>query len=89
MDLNSLNKQLNKGKLPIELDYNIEPTVDMERLLYNAFYRTYEFHESKFPAGYDNIPGFHLIIQSLADNAKNPLEEMESRQMTTVYNEAK
>jgi hypothetical protein len=80
MDLRELNKALIHGKLPVELDYNIEPTVDMERLLYNAFYRTYEFHESKFPAGYDNIPGFDKLIQSLADNAKAPLEEMEARQ---------
>ena len=80
MDLKELNKLLNRGKLPVELDYNIEPTIDMERLLYNAFYRSYEYHESKFPAGYENIPGFDLVIQEMADNAKTPLEEMEARQ---------
>jgi len=81
MDINSLNKALRKGRLPTELDYNIEPTVDLNRLLYNAFYRTYEFHESKFPAGYESIPGLEKLIQSLADNAKSPLEEMEAREM--------
>lgn len=82
MDINQLNKELRKGKLPVELDYNVEPTVDMERLLYNAFYRTYEFHESKFPPGYDSIPGFDKIIQTMADTAKTPLEELEARQAT-------
>jgi hypothetical protein len=87
MDLTQLNKQLTRGKLPVELDYNIEPTIDMERLLYNAFYRSYEFHESKFPAGYDNIPGFDLLIQNIADNAKTPLEEIEARQQATKAEE--
>ena len=83
MDLREINKQLKKGKLPDELNFTLEPTLDFERLLYNAFYRTYEYHESKFPAGYENIPGFDLIIQDLADNAKTPLEEMEIRQNVT------
>ena len=87
MDLTQLNKQLTRGKLPVELDYNIEPTIDMERLLYNAFYRSYEFHESKFPAGYDNIPGFDLLIQNIADNAKTPLEEIETRQQVAKSEE--
>jgi hypothetical protein len=83
MDLREFNKLLNRGKLPIELNYNIEPTVDMERLLFNAFYRSYEFHESKFPVGYQTIPGFDLIIEDMANNAKTPLEEMEARQNVT------
>jgi hypothetical protein len=87
MDLRELNKQLKCGSLPDELNFTLEPTLDLSRLLYNAFYRSYEFHESKFPAGYDNIPGFDLLIQNIADNAKTPLEEIETRQQVAKSEE--
>jgi hypothetical protein len=84
MDLRELNKLLSKGILPEELDFTIKPRpeIDINKIKYNAFYRTYEFAESKFPPGYENIPGFDKIIESVRQGLENitPLEEMEFRQ---------
>ena len=59
-----------------------KPELDISKIKYNAFYRSYEFAESRFPKGYDNIPGFDKVIQAVADNLSEitPLEEIEFRQ---------
>ena len=84
MDLRELNNLLSRGILPDELDFTAKPKpeLDMSKIKYNAFYRSYEFAESKFPKGYENIPGFDKVIQSVADELAQttPLEEMELRQ---------
>ena len=81
MDLRELNKQLSKGELPDVLNYTVEhKPLDICDLKYNAFYRSYEFVESKFPKGYESIPAFDCIIQSIADKLEQeeitPLKEM-------------
>ena len=81
MDIRELNKQLSKGVLPDVLNYTIEQKpLDICDLKYNAFYRSYEFVESKFPKGYESIPAFDCIIQSIADKLEQeeitPLKEM-------------
>lgn len=84
MDLRELNKLLSKGILPEELDFTVKPRpeLDISKIKYNAFYRSYEFAESKFPKGYENIPGFENIIESVRQELENitPLEEMGLRQ---------
>lgn len=84
MDLRELNKLLSKGILPDELDFTVKPRpeLDINKIKYNAFYRSYEYAESKFPPGYENIPGFENIIESVRQELENitPLEEMEFRQ---------
>jgi hypothetical protein len=84
MDLRELNNLLSRGILPEELDFTIKPRpeLDISKIKYNAFYRSYEFAESKFPKGYENIPGFDKVIQSVRQEleTKTPLEEMEFRQ---------
>ena len=81
MDIRELNKQLSLGQLPDVLNYSIEQKpLDICELKYNAFYRSYGFVESKFPNGYESIPGFDCIIQSIADKLEKeeitPLKEM-------------
>jgi len=84
MDLRELNNLLSRGILPDELDFTAKPKpeLDINKIKYNAFYRSYEFAESKFPKGYENIPGFDKVIQSVKQEleTKTPLEEMEFRQ---------
>lgn len=84
MDLRELNKLLSKGILPEELDFTVKPRpeIDINKIKYNAFYRSFEYAESKFPPGYENIPGFENIIESVRQELEqiSPLEEMELRQ---------
>jgi hypothetical protein len=88
-----LVKLLNDGILPDELNFGLEKSTefDINDLKFNWFYKDYSFYESKFPVGYESIPGFDNIIQSMADNqTKLPLEEIEERQNSDigkVYNE--
>ena len=79
MDIKKLNLLLSQGICPDELNFGVESKqLDISKLKYNAFYRSYEFAEKKFPKGYESIPGMDIIIQGIADNLANtsPLEEM-------------
>jgi hypothetical protein len=77
---------LNKGILPdnfkfAEIFANSKNTViDLNKLKFNAFYKSYEYHASKFPDGHSSIKGFDKIIESIAENSKTPLEEMSDRE---------
>ena len=55
-------------------------SIDMNKIQYNNYYQSYEFFESKFPKGYDNIIGFSDVIEDMSKNAKlknlNPLDEI-------------
>ena len=55
--------------------------VDETLIQYNNLYNSYEYYESKFPDGYDSIPGFNLIISAIVKSTKfnNPLKEYNSR----------
>ena len=55
--------------------------VDESRLQYNDLYKSYEFYDSKFPEGYENIPGFNQIIDTIVEKSKenSPLIEYEKR----------
>ena len=78
-----LNKQLGSGLLPDELNFSIkrECEIDINKIKYNSFYRSYEFYESKFPKGFQNIPGFEKVIEHITFTAqekkKTPLEELD------------
>lgn len=88
--MDNLIKQLNQGILPNELNYNnIQNSdgIDVQKIQYNAFYRTYEFYEKKFPPGHEGIPGFNKIIEHIRDlNINNsPLKEIQERK--EIYND--
>jgi len=84
MDIKSINNSFIDGFIPnclfynASLEYNI--SIDMNKIQYNNYYQSYEFFESKFPKGYDNIIGFSDVIENMATNAKlknlNPLDEI-------------
>lgn len=82
-NIEELNDLLSQGILPDELNFGIkrEYELDLNKLKYNAFYRSYEFYESKFPKGYENIIGFDKIIEHITYKAqekkKSPLQELE------------
>ena len=81
MDIDAINKQILRGVLPDCLNFTLEAKpLDIVQLKYNAFYRSYEFVESKFPKGYESIPGFDKVIESIAEKLEKenitPLSEM-------------
>jgi hypothetical protein len=78
-------KKLNSGVLPNELNFSLEqPELDWSKVLFNTFYKSYEFHSSKFPDGFENLPAFDKIVNHMIENAKTPLEEMTKRQENNV-----
>ena len=84
MDIKSINDSFINGFIPNCLFYNTSAeynmSIDISKIQYNNYYQSYEFFESKFPKGYDNIIGFSDVIECMATNAKlkniNPLDEI-------------
>lgn len=80
-NIKELNNSLKAGFLPDELNYSLERpnnAVDISKLQYNAFYRSYDFFMNKYPKGIDSIPGFtdyiDYVVQTKAENT--PLKEL-------------
>ena len=84
MDIKSINNSFINGFITNCLFYNASSeynmSIDMNKIQYNNYYQSYEFFQSKFPKGYDNIIGFSDVIENMAANAKlknlNPLDEI-------------
>ena len=55
--------------------------LDLSMVRYNDLYKSYDYYNRKFPPGYDNIPGFPDVIQSIVEknNDTTPLQEYEKR----------
>ena len=79
---------LNRGILPDSLNFNLNqnPEIDIYKLAYNLRYKTIEYWESKFPDGYQNIPGFDKIIEKITEEAISPLEEISLKQEIAKIN---
>jgi hypothetical protein len=95
MSINSINKQLEKGELPIEFYDLIYPkekkeeiTIDWEKVKYNSFYRSFDYYNARFSCDYSHITGFDKVIQSIADKnkEKSPLDEILERQKVVEEN---
>jgi hypothetical protein len=74
----NFNRLLNKGICPAELNFGKrgeKEALDMSKLQYNAFYRTYEYHLSKIPKPLHKIPGIEKLVQIRMDNYAESLEE--------------
>ena len=69
---------LNRGILPDSLNFNRKncEQFDIYKVAYNLRYKTTEYWQSKFPEGFENIPGFDKIIDKIAEDAISPLEEI-------------
>jgi len=82
-NIEELNNLLSQGILPDELNFSIkrECELDLNKLQYNSFYRSYGFYESKFPKGYKNIIGLDKVIEHIVykseEKKKPPLQELE------------
>ena len=81
-------EMLNRGILPDSLNFNLNqsPAIDIYKLAYNLRYKTTEYWESKFPDGYQNIPGFDKIIEKITEEALSPLEEISLKQEIAKIN---
>ena len=81
--INDLNKQIEMGILPNELNFscsNAPEQIDISKLQYNAFYRSYDFYANKFPIGMvNNLPGFDKVLNYIVENKEDttPLKEIE------------
>lgn len=91
--LKNINKQLERGELPTEFNYtNIDDMlkIDMEKLKYNAFYRSYEFYEKRFEKELKYIPHFDKVVDMIVNEKEQlnitPLKEYEDRFETKEYN---
>ena len=78
---------LNRGILPDSLNFNQKQEFDIYKVAYNLRYKTTEYWESKFPDGYQNIPGFDKIIEKIAEESLTPLEEITLKQQENKINE--
>jgi len=80
MDIKSINNSFINGFIPNCLFYNASSeynmSIDMNKIQYNNYYQSYEFFQSKFPKGYDNIIGFSNVIENMAIKNINPLDEI-------------
>ena len=81
-------EMLNRGILPDSLNFNINQNqeIDIYKIAYNLRYKTTEYWESKFPDGYQYIPGFDRIIEKIAEEALSPLEEISLKQEIAKIN---
>jgi hypothetical protein len=54
---------------------------DPTKIQYNNLYKSVEYFEKKFAPGYQNIPGFSEVIETIAKNNydNSPLKEYEKR----------
>jgi hypothetical protein len=83
-DIKKIIRQLNLGILPDELNFNLTPPdeIDWAKVQYNTFYKSKDYFIGKMPhpEAFMKLPGADLIIQSIIDNVKTPLEEMKERE---------
>ena len=82
-NIKQLNNLIRSDILPDEINYSClrqqnQNTVDISKLQYNAFYRSYDFFMSKYPKGMETIPGFtdyiDYVVETKVDNT--PLKEL-------------
>ena len=85
-DLKRINKNLENGIIPPELNFSgtMNNNVDWEQVRYNAFYKSADYFLSKFPPGFENLPGVDNIIEDIILNSKSPLEEMKEREKKSI-----
>jgi len=78
-EINDVILQLNSGIIPNQLNFsktNFQEEIDWEKVRYNTFYKSFEYTASKFPAGFQCIPGFDKVIEMNIPKC-SPLEELD------------
>ena len=86
--IRKFNDMFNNGIVPDEFNYNSsdqpQQEIDWSKVAYNTFYKTPEYFLSKFPPGFENLPGADKIIDEMIIQAKSPLEEMREREQEAI-----
>jgi len=84
--MEKLNEDLNNGIVPPELDFSNklqESNIDWNKVLYNSFYRSYEFYEKRYAKEIAGIPGFDQVVRDLVETKEekkiDPLTEYNNR----------
>lgn len=88
-EIQQVINQLNNGILPNQLNFsktNFQEEIDWEKVSYNTFYKSFEYTASKFPPGFQNIPGFDKVIEMSIPKC-SPLEEMDRISSVVPNNE--
>ena len=78
--INELIKSLEKGELPQELNFTnigVDNSLDLAKVQFNTFYKSRDYIYGKFPVGFENLPGYDLIVDNILENIKTPLEEIQ------------
>ncbi len=77
-----IHETLDVGIMSDEFDFTTEgmekrrkSKIDMSKLQYQAFFRTFEYQKSKIPSGLHYLPGMDEIIKQNMINSTTPLEE--------------
>ena len=87
MSFNTILRSLEKGVCPPELCFNLkaDEEIDWQKVRYNSFYRSNDYFEGKFPAEFENIPGFDKVIDIIVEKNKEntPLKEISERGSVT------
>lgn len=82
-DIKTIVKSLEQGICPPEFNFRINKCneIDWQKVRYNTFFRSHEFFEEKFPQGFENIPGFDKIVNSIVEKNQDnsPLKEITQR----------
>jgi hypothetical protein len=85
--IRKFNDMFNNGIVPDEFNYHEQSQqqeIDWSKVAYNTFYKTPEYFLSKFPPGFENLPGADKIIDEMIIQAKSPLEEIQERQQEAI-----
>jgi hypothetical protein len=82
--LSHLIECLEKGVVPIELDYseaNCHQEIDWEKVIYNTRYNSFEYFGNKLPKDLQKLPAYDKIVDLIVDKNKDnsPLQEIEER----------
>lgn len=72
-------RELYCGVLPNELTYGLRiiNNIDMSMMQYNTYYKSHDFMLSKFPDGFDTLPGYELMLDRMLEGILSPSQEIE------------
>ena len=79
-----LNKLLMQGILPDDLNFSKQPDeLDIGKIKYNSFYKTYDYHLSTIPKALHKVPGIDQLVQEKMNHALSPLESIDKRRLAS------
>ena len=76
--LTEINIMMDNNILPDCFNYSLQENFDWNKVTYND-HNSFERFANKFTTGWQNIPGFDLVIQDMANFSLSPIDEMNFR----------